>query len=727
MIRYLIPFALTFAFLVACAPIGAPEAGSSNPTSIPPSPAPVAPTVPPLSVPRFKLFVANEGLYRVTAAALRAAGANIDALDATTLQLFNGDREIPVRVSGDKGNFTVEFFGEPSASPYSVFNVYWLTWGARPGKRMRESAGIAPSGAPKDSVQDTIRVNRPALYSLQAGTLNDRWFMQSLTAPATTTLTVTLPSALPVAARMRVNLWGTTQDTVSPDHHATLFFNNTRVLDEKWDGQGARTVTATLAANTIKPGENALRVSMPGDTKAQVEVALIRSFDVTYTRKLVAQDDALVIEAGNGTWRVEGFSADAIDLFDITDPADPVRITNATVAARAVTFGANALRRWLVAGPNGRKSPTRVAAMSNVDVRSAQQRADYVIVTYPDFVNALQPLVKHRTDNGLIVRVFTIGDVYDNFSGGIETPYAARDFFRWTQTQWSKPAPRFALLVGKASYDFRDYTNAPNKNLVPTFLVDTLHLNEAAADNWFVAADEKSASPTMALGRIPAKTPDQVKRVVDKIIAYEKLQPADWHRRAVYVTDDKEPEFSAMADELAGTLPSNFQTNKVYLADRKGDLPGTRNDILARWNAGAWMLSYIGHGSVDTWAAGPLFSAENLKEIKNGERLPVLVTPTCLDGFFYHPQKDSLTEEALFKNDGGIVAGIVPTGLSLPEAQKEMMRHLYAEIFQNNTLTWGEVLQRAKQKMRGDVPEMREVIETFVLLGDPALRVTYGK
>jgi hypothetical protein len=234
-------------------------------------------------------------------------------------------------------------------------------------------------------------------------------------------------------------------------------------------------------------------------------------------------------------------------------------------------------------------------------------------------------------------------------------------------------------------------------------------------------------APMLAIGRIPAKTPDQVKRVVDKIIAYEKLASADWRHRAVYVTDDKDTDFSAMADELAGELPSQFQTNKVYLAERKGDLAAARRDIIAQWNQGEWMLSYIGHGSVDTWAAGPLFSSENLKEVKNGERLPVLVTPTCLDGFFYHPQKDSLAEDALFKNDGGIVAGIVPTGLSLPEAQKEMMRNLYAELFQNNTPTWGEALQRAKQKMRGDVPEMREVIETFVLLGDPALRVTYGK
>lgn len=420
---------------------------------------------------------------------------------------------------------------------------------------------------------------------------------------------------------------------------------------------------------------------------------------------------------------MDGFSGDALELYDITDPADPVRVTNPTIAARALTFGATAAHRYLAVGPNGRKSPARLAPMSNVNLRSPQQRADYVMVTHPDLRAALEPLAQYRAERGLITQIVNIGDVYDQFAFGNETPFALRDFLQFTQTSWAMPAPRFALLVGKASYDYRDYTNAPNKNLVPTYVLDTLNLNEAASDNWFVVRDEKTGAPGIALGRIPAKTPEQVKRVVEKIIAYEKAPASEWRRRAVYVTDDKEPSFADMANRLSEQLPSQFQSFKIDLAERKGDVTATRREVIAQWTSGAGMYTYIGHGSVDTWAAGPLFASEHLKEIKNGERLPVLVTPTCLDGYFYHPQKDSLTEEALFKPDGGIIAGIVPTGLSLPSAQHEMMHQLYIELFQNQAATWGEALMRAKRQVRGEAPEMREVIDTFGLLGDPALKV----
>jgi hypothetical protein len=116
-----------------------------------------------------------------------------------------------------------------------------------------------------------------------------------------------------------------------------------------------------------------------------------------------------------------------------------------------------------------------------------------------------------------------------------------------------------------------------------------------------------------------------------------------------------------------------------------------------------------------------LFSAANLGEIKNADRLSILFTPTCLDGFFYHPQKDSLAEELLFKNDGGIVAGIVPTGLSLPEDQRALMLALFDELFTSRVPTLGEALMRAKQKMDVSSETLREVVETFGLLGDPAL------
>jgi hypothetical protein len=80
----------------------------------------------------------------------------------------------------------------------------------------------------------------------------------------------------------------------------------------------------------------------------------------------------------------------------------------------------------------------------------------------------------------------------------------------------------------------------------------------------------------------------------------------------------------------------------------------------------------------------------------------------------------------LFKPDGGIVAGIVPTGVSLSGAQGELMNALFAELFDRSAPTLGEAFTRAKQKLNADASDIHKVIETFVLPGDPALESRFG-
>ncbi len=669
---------------------------------------------------RLKLSIATDGWYRVPASALRSAGADTNQIDPATLQLFRADQEIAIRVDGRGDDLSIDFYGQSSDSPYSAFNVYWLRWGVERGKRIREVSAPAPSGTPLESFEHTLRAATPAFYAPQIGNTGSHWFWQSLTAPVTSTIPLTLSNAIAAPARLAVNLWGSTEDAnVNPDHHVELYFNETRVASEKWDGQGARTIQAQVPAAAIHAGGNVLRIAAPGDTRALAEIALVQSVQVNYTRRLVAQNDALEFATNQGTFRVSGFTTDVIDLNDITNPRDPVKISNAKINSSAVTFSTSAPHRWIAVAQPAIKSVARLEPTPATSLRSPERRGDYVIVTHPDFVNALEPLVKHRQANGLRVAVVTTNEVYDEFGFGMETPLAIRDFVTWARESW---APRYVLLIGKATYDYKNYLNAPNKNLLPTFLVGTPHLGEAASDNWFIA-DEKTVQPTLAIGRIPAKTPDQVTRTVNKIIAYETEPLAEWRQRAIFVADSKEPLFAQQADRLANKVPKNVQTSKVYLAASGGDVNKTRGEILSRWNSGAGWLTYVGHGSIDTWAEGPLFSAENIAEVKNANRLPILFTPTCLDGYFYHPQKDSLAEDLLFKNDGGIIAGLVPTGLSFPVYQDRLMNALFEELFQTSAPTLGEAILHAKQKMKADSPDAREVLETFVLLGDPALQI----
>ncbi|MBI5303657.1 MAG: hypothetical protein HY868_16090 [Chloroflexi bacterium] len=684
-----------------------------------------------ISSPRYKLFVSEDGFHRVSGAALQSAGVDVEKMDATTLQLYRGDREVAIRVQGEGKNLALDFYGQASNSPYSAYNVYWLTWGAQSGKRMREIDLAESTSAPRTMFDASIRLAPARVYAPQVGATNSSWFWQLLNAPMTTTIPITLPGAMPDQARLRVSVQGNSDDAGKPNHHLRVFFNDIPVADETWSGRASHSFAVTIPATVVREGANTVRLVAPGDTRAIADVVLLSSIEMSYTRRLIAQNDALEFGASQGTHRVEGFNGEAIELYDITDPGEPRRVANAHVASGALTFvsGDSASRRWLALSSSAPRFAPHIAPMPPTNLRAIENQADYVIITHAarDFVNALQPLVEWRAKRGLRVRVVTTNEIYDEFNYGAESPNVLRAFLDFTQREWSKPAPRFVLLVGKASYDYRDVLNAPNKNLLPTFLVDTLNSEKNASDNQFAATSQEDIRPAFAIGRIPAKTPDQVARVVSKIIAYESgARTTDWRARAIFVADDKAPDFTLMSDALAARLPAGMQTRKIYLAGRSGDVKSARADLIAQWNAGASLVTYVGHGSVDLWATGPLFGPMYLGEIRNGERLPILFTPTCLDGFFYHPLKDSLAEELLFKSDGGIIAGIVPTGISFSSAQSELMHALFGELFERAAPTLGEGLTRAKQKLDADSPAVREVIETFVLLGDPALAWRVG-
>ncbi len=700
MTRLRVSFALStlVLFLVAC---------------VPRPPAPPASSV--------QVRVAGPGLYHLSRGDLQSAGLALDVASLPRLQLTHQGAEVPIEVNQSSYDFELLFYAAPEPNPYSRMDVYRLTLGDAPGARMQTRAVEPPRGLPAQTYAETLKLEQDRLYfSEPVG--DAHWFWQSLTAPATATITASLPALTSGPAQLLISLGGVT----SGEHWSQVLVNGQPAGEARWSGRS----TGEFQARTtfLREGENLITLRVPGKA-ARAEVNLLDSIAITYTREFVAMGDRLEFAGGASSYRLRGFHVDQPALYDITDARRVQKLSGISLeregGATALSFYDRLANRRYLALASARAPAGLVPVYPN-HLRDAQQRADVIIIAPASFLPALDPLVKHRAAQGLTVRTAAVEQVYDAFSDGVPDPRALRDFLTYARNVWAAPAPRFVLLVGKASYDYGDNLRAPNKNLVPTFLVQTPHLGEAASDDWFVASSQDDPHPALAIGRIPAETPAQVATAVGKIIAYESASGAsDWQKRAVFVADAGQDQgvFESMSRSLAGDLPESLQPVEIFLSAHQGDVKSARAEIIREWNRGALMLAYVGHGSIDTWAPGPLFSAEHVSALQNQERLPLLLTPTCLDGFFYHPEKDSLAEQLLFKPDGGIIAGIVPTGLSVPPPQEALMHGLLGELFQSPAPTVGEALLRAKRTLPADSPDIVEVLQTFVLLGDPALTI----
>ncbi|HID86077.1 MAG TPA: hypothetical protein EYP55_01710 [Anaerolineae bacterium] len=730
-----------------------------------------------------KIYVEEDGIVRLSHSLLRDAGVDLSGVDPARIQLTHRGQEIPIRIVGDslkplprgvlwqtvsprKGDqldsqssarpfatappqdgsatgsgrghpsvakgeeLAIEFYGTASKSRYSVANVYWLTVGQAAGKRMAERpASPGEAASFPSSFWATLHREEDLLYWSKAPPGADHWCWQSLTAPSSATFTFDLRHLADGEGTLRVTLLGGSRDAVEPDHHVRIHLNGHLLADATWDGMEETLVEVAIPPSVLLEGENTLALEAPGDTGARADVVLLDGFEIGYRRRFIAEDDRLQFEGDAGAYRIAGFSQPDVEVFDITDPANVLRLTGLAIEregdAYTVSFSDDSpgLHTVLAVSPRAMVKPARIALPSGRSLRAADRQADYIVITHPNLQESLEPLVTWRESQGLRVVVATIEEVYDEFSHGLAEPAAIRDFLRYAHEHWAKPAPRYVLLVGDASYDLRDNLKAPNKSLVPTYLVQTHFVGETASDNWFVDLDDDGL-PDMAIGRLPVGSAAEARAVVEKIVGYERSPaPGKWRRRALFVADDDQPAFEATSDDLIESyLPSEYEAIKVTLS-AFADPEESRARIVEVINEGVALVNYIGHAALDVWAKERVFASQDIASLRNGARLPFVVTMTCLDGYFHHPQVDCLAEELLLAEGKGAVAVLAPTSESLPGEQDVLAKALFEALFAGDAPTLGEAIMRAKRSLPDGGRGYEDLIETYTLLGDPALRL----
>jgi len=144
-------------------------------------------------------------------------------------------------------------------------------------------------------------------------------------------------------------------------------------------------------------------------------------------------------------------------------------------------------------------------------------------------------------------------------------------------------------------------------------------------------------------------------------------------------------------------------------------------------NDGALLVNYVGHGFTDrwgTWPGGRIFDRSSIASLNNGGKLPFLTTATCLNGFFPHPLEDySLAEEFLRVEGKGAIAAWSPTGLGFPSQHELLFEELFTAIFEDDNRLLGPATTAAKISAYAQSSGLGELVETFVLFGDPALEL----
>ncbi len=676
-----------------------------------------------------KIGVRGSGLYRVNFRDLAKVGFILETVEIERLHLSYRGRSQPFWI--DEEQEALIFYAAAEDSIYTESGIYWLEKISAQNAQAEDTLPWTQRLQPveQDGLSDHYmaveRLEMDQVYSPMVDQ-SEHWFWASLPAPGMHSYEFELhdmvqSDLVEELSLLRLAVWGTTEAlTVNPDHHLRVSLNGQEILNDGWDGKGARLTEVEFKSGILLDGANLLEINAPGDTEAPVDIILIDYVEIVHPRALKAQSDYLAFDAPGEVAVLSGFSG-KVYLFDVTETDHAVRLGGFSQSGGEVTLSTSPGRRYIAIGPKGWRLPDSLTPpVMQPDLRSVEHAVDYIALGPDELLAPLQPLIDRRNAQGLRTLVLPLQSVYDQFNAGMPEPEAVKKFLQYARENWQAP-PRFLLLVGDASYDPRGYLAGENANLLPTFFIQTHYGGQTGSDLAFALLDQDDR-PDIAVGRLPARNASQLTAWVQKILDYEEDDAeGEWRRRILAIADGQEASFQLDAQEFLDRFGSNYQGE--LFSPPVGEQNASQA-IIDYFETGYWIVAYFGHGSINMWGKDRLFQSENVNGM-NHAHYPVVVSWSCLNGLFMHPKVESLAETFLWNEHGGAVAVFAPTSLTMASDQAALSQPFVDAVSQANGTTWGEAYLSAQRVMPLDYAGQREVLATFLLFGDPALRIIY--
>jgi hypothetical protein len=386
--------------------------------------------------------------------------------------------------------------------------------------------------------------------------------------------------------------------------------------------------------------------------------------------------------------------------------------------------------KYIALTTENKKKPKAIvkSRWNREQLHSSLNGADYIIIVYDDFYEDVLPLAKHRSKQ-FRVAVVKMQDIYDEFSWGLLTPEAIREFIRYAYQYWRPPAPSYIFLVGDASWDFKK-----GKNYVPTYYTHTYKWGQTASDHFYVCVNGDDPLPDLFVGRITTRTKEETRAVVEKIIRYENnpLTPfvkgegqpvlSDWRRHLLMLA--AAGSFIGDSEQLLKDyvpIDLGYKVARVY-TDPNSPYYGDTSQLLDFWNAGCSFVYFAGHGGGNIWADSSLFTLNDVQFLSNQNRPAFVSSFTCFTSYFDDPGTSGLNEKLVNFPEGGAIAAFGSTGLGWVEGDYYMEQGLFTSLFRNGSRSIGQAIVETKVWMLLNTYHSLKVamVSLFNLLGDAA-------
>ncbi len=253
--------------------------------------------------------------------------------------------------------------------------------------------------------------------------------------------------------------------------------------------------------------------------------------------------------------------------------------------------------------------------------------------------------------------------------------------------------------------------------------IDASNFSAALAGYVLSPQDEGyDTMPDLHLGRFPVNTAAQASEMVNRTIAYETSSPSgNWQKRVLFVADntDAAGNFYHHSDEVADYIwPYPSDSQKFYYLDNYASASALKTDLMNAIDGGAVFVTYNGHSSKRTWGDG-FFDRADISGLNNSI-FPIFLPMTCLEGQYINPGFDSLGETAVRTIGRGAVVSFSPTGLGVATGHQFLYNAFFEGVVSGESMV-GPLTTLAKKALYESHSTFRDLLDTYVLFGDPAL------
>ena len=680
-----------------------------------------------------RLHTASAGLYAATFEELlpgRGRGVAV-----SQLRLERQGEAVAFHVEPQTGTFgprcRLYFYAEREAgsTDYAGEVAYELV-SARQGLRMAvEPAVPGPEAVGADPVvTQRFEVNR----YYQPGLLEapDPWLWEAAASGASRALAFTLSGvSASGTAELEVALQGASESGQPVDHHVSLSVNGVAAGEAQFAGKNPYRMSLSLPASSLREGANELQLTNVADTGVTSLVFLDR-FAVAHPQRSMLGDGRLsAVWSESGPVSIAGVSGE-LAIVDVTGSgaagstlspsgagqATPRWLAGYQVAGGVLRFQALAGHRYEVWLSSALLSP-RIEPARPSGLKSAGNQADYLLVAPRAFLPAAEPLLARRQDQGLVARGVSFEEIADEFGHGQASAEAIRGFLSHAYQSWSRPSPRYVVLLGDGSSDPRNFTGMAQPAPLPVLWTKTSYL-WTASDPLLAAVNGDDALPDVAIGRLPAATVEQANALVQKLVAWEESgQGLAGPAALVADNPDVAGDFEADVQDVRASFLAGREASVLKLGERGA---ATRGAIQAALDSGLSYLSYVGHGGAAVWASENVWNSWDAASLRAQSTQPLLLTLNCLNGYFVAPSFESLSESLVKAEGRGAIAAVSPSGLSLDGPAHQYHRALMAELTNGRHERLGDAVLAA-QRAYAASGLMPELLSVYHLLGDPAL------